>query len=131
MYMSQQRTMFSGAPAFGYGTNHNNYNLTTGEQGIQTPQSCYYNSPARYSFNNYPRTPNQSFSNSCSYSSLPPVPNGVRPQNNFYNDSFQSNYASRTGLHAEGLLHIPRHPARDLPEVDDKPISPDTGKYFS
>ena len=126
--------MYSSPTSFGYGGNHSGYNIGTPDQGIQNTQSCYYNS-SRYNFNNYPRS--QNFPNSCSYPSLPSVPNTGRTpaQNcnmNIYSDSFQSNFTNRSSLPTEALLHIPRHPARDLlPELDDKPISPiSDGKFL-
>lgn len=138
MYVSQQRNMYSSPAAFGYAGSHTGYNIGTPEQSIQNTQSCYYNSPARYNFNTYARTPSQSFPNSCSYSlpSLPSVPNAARvsAQNcnmNVYSDPLQSNF-NRSTLPTEALLHIPRHPARDLlPELDDNPISPiSDGKFL-
>ena len=135
--MSQQRNMYSSAAAFGYPGNHPSYNIGTPEQSIQNTQSCYYNSSARYNFNNYARSPSQSFPNSCSYPSLPPVPNAARPQAqncnmSLYTDPIQNNYPNRSTIPTEALMHIPRHPARDLlPELDDKPLSPiSDGKYF-
>lgn len=121
MYVSQQRNMYPSG--FGYG-NHPGYTIPAPEPTIQTSQSCFYNS-ARYNFNNYARTPPQSFPNSCSYS-LPSAPNQrPPPQNcnvNIYNEPHQTSYPSRQ---PEVLNHIPRHPARDLlPELEDKPISP-------
>lgn len=137
MYVSQQRNMYSSPAAFGYAGNHASYNIGTPEQSIQNTPSCYYNSPARYNFNNYARTPSQTFPNSCSYPSLPSVPNAARPsaQNcnmNIYSDPLQNNFPNRPTLPTEALLHIPRHPARDLlPDLDDKPISPiSDGKYL-
>lgn len=133
MYVSQQRNMYSSPAAFGYAGNHAGYNIAAPEQSMQNTQSCYYNSPARYNFNNYARTPSQSFPNSCNYSisSLPSIPSATRPpaQNcnmNIYSmDSLQSNFPNRSTLPTEALLHIPRHPARDLlPDLDDKPLSP-------
>lgn len=121
MYVPQQRNMYS--TGFGYG-NHPGYTIPAPEPTMQTSQSCYYNSP-RYNFNNYARTPPQSFPNSCSYS-LPSVPNArPSPQNcnvNIYSDQHQNTFPSRP---SEALIHIPRHPARDLPpDLDDKPVSP-------
>lgn len=134
MYVSQQRNMYSSPAAFGYAGNHTGYNIGTPDQSIQNTQSCYYNSSARYNFNNYART--QSFPNSCSYPSLPSVPNVARgpAQNcnmNIYSEPIQSNFPNRSTLPTEALLHIPRHPARDLlPDLDDKPISPISGGKF-
>ena len=50
---------------------------------------------------------------------------------NVYSDPLQSNF-NRSTLPTEALLHIPRHPARDLlPELDDNPISPiSDGKFL-
>lgn len=137
MYVSQQRSnMYSTSASFGYPASHNGYNINASDPSISNTQSCYYNSPGRYNFNNYART--QNFSNSCSYPSLASIPSAVRnpSQNcnlNMYSDSFQSNFANRSSLlPSEALLHIPRHPARDLlPDLDDKPISPlSDGKFF-
>lgn len=51
---------------------------------------------------------------------------------NIYSDPLQNNFPNRPTLPTEALLHIPRHPARDLlPDLDDKPISPiSDGKYL-
>ncbi len=136
MYVSQQRNMYPSPAAFGYAGNHTGYNIGTPDQSIQSTQSCYYNSPARYNFNNYARS--QSFPNSCSYPSLPSVPNAARAptQNcnmNIYSESLQSNFPNRSTLPIEELIQIPRHPARDmLPDLDDKPISPiSDGKFLN
>ena len=122
MYVPQQRNMYSAA-GFGYG-NYPGYTIPAPEPTMQTSQSCYYNSP-RHTFNNYARTPPQSFPNSCSYS-LPSVPNPrPPPQNcnvNIYNEPHQTNFPTRQ---SEALIHIPRHPARDLQtDLEDKAVSP-------
>lgn len=114
--------MYSAA-GFGYG-NYPGYTIPAPEPTMQTSQSCYYNSP-RHTFNNYARTPPQSFPNSCSYS-LPSVPNPrPPPQNcnvNIYNEPHQTNFPTRQ---SEALIHIPRHPARDLQtDLEDKAVSP-------
>ena len=51
---------------------------------------------------------------------------------NIYSDPLQNNFPNRPTLPTEALLHIPRHPARDLlPDLDDKPLSPiSDGKYL-